>query len=152
MYYRMAICQLFLRCNCYQRLIVEIEHGQAFLKKFRDDTNMQDDVLYFYQAVLIEYQYNVFQVIVLQRTRTVNDARRFCQDNIEKITRMYDEQTWNGLDVSMSLGQHVLPSAKEKRQLYEQSKQSTSKEHSDESQSTATLVSCVCTIHRLLDF
>ena len=37
MYYRFAICQLLLRCHCYQRLLIEVENGRQFLEEFQRD-------------------------------------------------------------------------------------------------------------------
>ena len=130
MYYRIEICQIFLRCNCLQRLLVEIENGRRFLQKFLDDTTDEDNFIYHYQYLLVHYRYNLFQAMVLQRNRAIRDAKQVCEYNLEQINQAYQGKIWEKLNATSEPKRS--PSAQEKRELYEQSRDSPSKECSSD--------------------
>jgi hypothetical protein len=120
-YYRIQICQLLLCLNCLQRLLVEIENGRKFLNKFQNDTINKDDEYYQYQYILTKYTYNLFEAIVLQRTRSTYDAKLLCEQSLEELNNIYQKQTSDKSDLNINLLDDS--SATEKRIQYEQSKE-----------------------------
>jgi hypothetical protein len=87
-YYRTEICRLLLRLNCLQRLLVEIENGRKSLDKFQNDTINNDDCSYKYQYILTKYTYNLFEAIVLQRTRSIYDAKLLCEQSLKDLNEI----------------------------------------------------------------
>ena len=126
MYYRIEICQLLLRSNCYQRLLVEIENGRKFLKKFQTDTNNQEDFIYQFRYFIVNHTYNFYQATLLQRTRAIHDSKQLCQQSLDELNKAYQEKIWEKLLTNAGPGDSA--SAKEKRQQYEHSKDIQSKE------------------------
>jgi hypothetical protein len=126
MYYRIEICQLLLRCNCYQRLLVEIENGRKYLEKFQNDTNNQQDFIYHYRYFIIKYTYNFYQATLLQRTRAVNDSKQLCEQSLNELNKVYQDKIWEKLLFDKKPLDS--PSAKDKRQQYEHTKDIQSKE------------------------
>ena len=113
-YYRMEICRILLRLNSFQRLLVEIENGRKILDQFSQDSISK------YQYLLTKYTYNLFETIVLQRTRAISNAKKLCEESLKDL----HEQT------SIDVRCHA--SAREKRIHYIQNQ--------DASQSSQTSV------------
>lgn len=103
-YYRIEICRLLLRLNSFQRLLVEIENGRKFLKLFSDQSISS------FQYLLTKYTYNLFETIVLQRTRAISDAKNLCEQSLKVLTELRHEKSLNEIE------NHI--SAKEKRFQY----------------------------------
>jgi hypothetical protein len=128
MYYRIEICQLLLRCNCLQRLLVEIENGRKFLEKFHNDINHKQDFSYQYQYFLIKYAYNFFHATFLQHSRATNDSEQLCDQCLKELNKEYQNKIWKNLISStQSLNS---TSTREKKQQYEHSKDFQSKDSS----------------------
>ncbi|CAF3972584.1 unnamed protein product [Rotaria sp. Silwood2] len=119
-YYRIEICQLLLRSNCLQRLLVEIENGRKFFNQFQYDIINKDDYFYKYQYILTKYTYNLFEAIVLQRTRSIYDAKLLCEQSLEELNDINQKQLWDNLIFNTDLLN--CSTAKEKRVQYEQTK------------------------------
>ena len=130
MHYRMEICQLLLRCNYLQRLLVEIDNGRKFLEKFQSDTKTQTDFIYHYQYLLVKHRFDLLQAIVLQRTRALQEAKQLCERNLKELNGMYEEKIWDKLIANDDATNHL--SAREKRQHFEHSKDNASRECSEE--------------------
>ncbi|CAF1469127.1 unnamed protein product [Rotaria sordida] len=128
MHYRIEICQLLLRCNCLQRLLVEITNAKKFIEKFQNDTKNQEDFIYEYQFLITKYTYDLFQAIVLQRTRAIRDSKQLCEQNLRELNQAYQNQIWEKL-ISCTESSS-LSSANEKRKLFEHSKIEDSKDSS----------------------
>jgi hypothetical protein len=143
MYYRIEICKLLLRCNCLQRLLVEIENGRKFLEKFYEDTINQEDFIYRYQYLIVKYTYDLFQAILLQHSRGIRDSKKISEQCLKELNQAYQEKIWEKLISDTDL--YKLTSANEKRQQYVCSKNSQSKDSSTdyiyESQSSTSSVS-----------
>jgi hypothetical protein len=119
-YYRIEICQLLLRSNCLQRLLVEIENGRKFLDKFQNDTINKENYFFKYQYILTKYTYNLFEAIILQRTRSISNAKVLCEQSLIELNDINEKQLWEKL---LSNGDLLnSSSAKERRVQYEQSK------------------------------
>ncbi|CAF1138106.1 unnamed protein product [Adineta steineri] len=136
MYYRTEICRLLLRCNCLQRLLVEIENGMKFLEKFQNDTNNGDDFIGQYQYLIIKYTYDIFQATLLQRTRAINDSKQLCEKNLKELNQLHEDKIWDKLIINTKFDDPA--SAKEKRQQFEHSKDHQSKDFSIDSSHTST--------------
>ncbi|CAF1635748.1 unnamed protein product [Adineta ricciae] len=120
MYYRIEICNLLLRSNCLQRLLVEIENGRKLCSQFQRDTLNQDTCTYKYQYYLTKYTYNLFEAIVLQATRAISDAKLLCEESLGELNEFRESQTW---EEAKSMGNVLDPSsAKDRRLQYEQSR------------------------------
>jgi hypothetical protein len=119
-YYRIEICQLLLHSNCLQRLLVEIENGRKFLNKFQNDIINKENSFYKYLYVLTKYTYNLFEAIILQRTRSIYDAKLLCEQSLEELNEINQNQIWEKLVANTDVGN--CSSAEEKRVEYEQSK------------------------------
>lgn len=102
-YYRTEICRLLLRLNCLQRLIVEIENGRKILNKYQNDTINKDDLSYKYQYNLTKYTYNLFEVIILQRTRSIYDAKVLCEQSLKELNEINHKRIWEKLVRNASL-------------------------------------------------
>lgn len=120
-YYRTEICRLLLRLNCLQRLFVEIENGRKILNKFQNDTTNKDDPFYKYQYILTKYTYNLFEAIVLQRTRSICDATLLCEQSLKELNELNHKRIWEKLVRNADLLDDD-SSAKEKRIEYLKSK------------------------------
>ncbi|CAF1403209.1 unnamed protein product, partial [Rotaria sordida] len=120
-YYRIEICQLLLRSNCLQRLFVEIENGRKFFNQFQYDIINKDDYFYKYQYILTKYTYNLFEAIILQRTRSIYDAKLLCEQSLEELNNINQKQLWENLISNNDLLNYS--TAKEKRMQYEQTKE-----------------------------
>jgi hypothetical protein len=120
-YYRIEICRLLLRLNCLQRLLVEIENGRKILDQFQNETINKDDDFYKYQYILTKYTYNLFEAIVLQRTRSIYDAKILCEQSLKALNDINQKQTWEKLVMNTETLNSL--SAKEKRLQYRQSKE-----------------------------
>lgn len=92
-YYRMEICQLLLRVNCFQRVLVEIENGRRILQKFHHETIQQVDDGDGYQYLLTKYTYELFEAIVLQRTRSISAAKILCEQSLKTLNEINGNQT-----------------------------------------------------------
>ena len=138
MYYRIEICRLLLNCNYLQRLMVEVENGRRFLEKFQSDSQNSADFTYEYHSIIVKHTFNLFEAIVLQRTKVVNDSKQICDDNLKELSQAYEDKIWEKLISNNQEEQSS--SATEKRQQYEHSKDSHSKHSLDVNQST-TIVS-----------
>ena len=123
MYYRIEICQILLRCNCYQRLLVEIENGRKFFEKFQNDTNNQEDFIYQYQYLIIKYTYDLFQAILLQHSRAIHDSKELCQQNLNELNEAYQMKIWEKLLSNTEATDST--SETEKRTQFEQRKESS---------------------------
>jgi hypothetical protein len=119
-YYRIEICQLLLHSNCLQRLLVEIENGRKFLNQFQNDIINKENSFYKYLYVLTKYTYNLFEAIILQRTRSIYDAKLLCEQSLEELNEINQNQIWEKLVANTDVGN--CSSAEEKRVEYEQSK------------------------------
>ncbi|CAF4614568.1 unnamed protein product, partial [Rotaria sp. Silwood1] len=119
-YYRIEICQLLLRSNCLQRLLVEIENGRKFFNQYQYDILNKDDYFYKYQYILTKYTYNLFEAIVLQRTRSIYDAKLLCEQSLKELNDIDQNQLWDNLIFNTDLLNYS--TAKEKRLQYEQTK------------------------------
>jgi len=119
-YYRIEICQLLLHSNCLQRLLVEIENGRKFLNQFQNDIINKENPFYKYLYVLTKYTYNLFEAIILQRTRSIYDAKLLCEQSLEELNEINQNQIWEKLVANTDVGN--CSSAEEKRVPYEQSK------------------------------
>jgi hypothetical protein len=119
-YYRIEICQLLLRLNCLQRLLVEIENGRKILDKFQNDAINKDDSFYKYQYILTKYTYNLFEAIVLQRTRSIYDAKLLCEQSLKELNEINQKRIREKRVINTDLLDSV--SAKEKRVQYVKSK------------------------------
>ena len=86
-YYRIEICRLLLRLNSFQRLLVEIENGRKFLNQFSDQSISS------FQYLLTKYTYNLFETIVLQRTRAISDAKNLCEQSLKVLTELRHEKS-----------------------------------------------------------
>lgn len=124
MYYRIEICQLLLRCLCFERLLVEIENGRKFLEKFQNDTNDHEDVNYQYHSFIVKYTYDYYQAVVLQHSRAINDSKQICEQSLKELNQAYQDRMWEKLISDTT----VEDSAREKRHLYERSKDNQSKD------------------------
>jgi hypothetical protein len=102
-YYRIEICQLLLRSNCLQRLFVEIENGRKILNKFQNDTINKDDYFYKYQYILTKYTYNLFEAIVLQRTRSIYDAKLLCEESLKELNVVNQKRIWEKFVINTDL-------------------------------------------------
>jgi hypothetical protein len=127
MYYRIEICQLLLRCNCFQRLLVEIENGRKFLEKFQNDTNNQEDFIYHYQYLIIKYTYDLFQAILLQHSRAINDSKQLCERNLNELNQAHQTKIWEKLISNTESSDFE---TEKKQQQHEQRHDSSSKESS----------------------
>ncbi|CAF1266885.1 unnamed protein product [Adineta ricciae] len=134
MYYRIEICRLLLNCNYLQRLMVEVENGRRFLEKFQSDTQNSADFMYEYHSIIVKHTFNLFEAIVLQRTKIVNDSKQICDDNLKELNQAYEDKSWEKLISNNQ--QEESSSATEKRHKYEHSKDSHSKQSLDINQST----------------
>jgi hypothetical protein len=119
-YYRIEICQLLLRSNCLQRLFVEIENGRKILNKFQNDTINKDDYFYKYQYILTKYTYNLFEAIVLQRTRSIYDAKLLCEESLKELNVVNQKRIWEKFVINTDLSDDS--SDKVKRVQYVKSK------------------------------
>jgi hypothetical protein len=119
-YYRIEICRLLLRLNCLQRLIVEIENGRKILDQFQNETINKDDYVYKYEYILTKYTYNLFEAIVLQRTRSIYDAKILCEQSLQALNDVNHKQTWEKL--SLNTDSLNSSSANDRRVQYRQSK------------------------------
>lgn len=119
-YYRTEICQLLLRLNCLQRLLVEIENGRKSFQQYQDDIVDKDNPIYKYQYILTKYTYNLFEATVLQRTRSIYDAKLLCEQSLEELKTVNQEKLWESLISNTDLLN--FSSANEKRAQYEQTK------------------------------
>jgi hypothetical protein len=119
-YYRIEICQLLLHSNCLQRLLVEIENGRKFLNQFQNDIINKENSFYKYLYVLTKYTYNLFEAIILQRTRSIYDAKLLCEQSLEELNEINQNQIWEKLVSNTDVGN--CSAAEEKRVPYEQSK------------------------------
>ncbi|CAF3399020.1 unnamed protein product [Rotaria sp. Silwood1] len=126
MYYRIEICQLLLRCNFLQRLLVEIENAKKFIEKFQNDTKDQEYFMYEYQFLIAKYTYDLFQAIVLQRTRAIHDSKQLCEQNLKELNQAYENKIWE--NIISNTESSDLSSANEKRKQYEHSKYEQSKD------------------------
>ena len=99
-YYRIEICRLLLRLNCLQRLLVEIENGRKILELFPNE----DD----YQYILTKYTYNLFEAIVLQRTRSIHDAKILCEQSLTTLNEINQKQTREKSTAKERRGQYRL--------------------------------------------
>lgn len=81
-YYRIEICRLLLRLNSFQRLLVEIENGRQILNEYIDQSISS------FQYLLTKYTYNLFETIVLQRTRAISDAKNLCEESLKVLTEL----------------------------------------------------------------
>lgn len=144
-YYRTEVCQLLLSSNCLQRLLVEIGHGRRFLERFRKDVNDDDDFTYEYQCLITKYTFDLFQAIVLKRTRALSESKQICDRNLKQLNQAYKNRIWEMLFASSDGSSQS--SAKEKRKQYERSKIFQSKESLTDlnsgSQSSTTNVSYI---------
>ncbi|CAF4061971.1 unnamed protein product [Rotaria sp. Silwood2] len=140
MYYRIEICELLLRCNCLQRLLVEIETAKKFIENFQNDTKDQQNFIYEYQFLITKYTYDLFQAIVLQRTRAIHDSKQLCEHNLKELNQAYENKIWENLISSTESSD--LSSANDKRKQFRHSKSDLSKDSSLEfncnSQSSTT--------------
>lgn len=120
MYYRIEICHVLLRSNCLQRLLVEIENGRKLCSRFQRETLNQDTYTYKYQYNLTKYTYNLFEAIVLQRTRAICDAKLLCEESLKELNEFRASQTWE----EAKFTEEVLDpsSAKDRRLQFEQSR------------------------------
>ncbi|UJR09615.1 hypothetical protein I4U23_013849 [Adineta vaga] len=121
MYYRIEICYLLLRSNCLQRLLVEIENGRKFLNKFQQDIINQDNSTYKYQSILTKYTYNLFEAIVLQRTRAICDAKLLCEQSLKELNEINQNRPWEESKSTINLSDSS--SVKDRRIQYEQSRE-----------------------------
>ena len=119
-YYRIQICQLLLRSNCLQRLLVEIENGRKFFNQFQNDTINKENYFYKYQCILTKYTYNLFEAIVLQRTRSICDAKLLCEQSLGGLNEIHQTNAYEILGTNTNVSN--FPSEKEKRVQFEQSK------------------------------
>ena len=119
-YYRSEICQLLLRANCFQRLLVEIDNGRKFLKKFQDDPSLQENSVSNYQYLLTKYTFNLFEAIVLQRTRSIFDAKFLCEQSLVELKEMNEK--YPGEQLGTQTNATSESSAKEKRAQFEHSR------------------------------
>jgi len=87
-YYRLEICHLLLRLNYLQRLLVEIENGRKFLQKYQNEIINQQQTYYQYQYSLTKYTYNLFEAIVLQRTRSFSQAQILTEQSLNNLNEM----------------------------------------------------------------
>ena len=148
MYYRMEICRLLLNSNYLQRLMVEVENGRRFLEKFQSDTQNSTDFIYEYHSFIVKHTFNLFEAIVLQRTKVVNDSQQICDDNLKELNRAYEDKIWEKLISNNQVEESS--SATEKRHQFEHSKENHSKHSLDMNQST-TIVSFYMKIHISFD-
>ncbi|CAF4693621.1 unnamed protein product, partial [Rotaria sp. Silwood2] len=116
MYYRIEICELLLRCNCLQRLLVEIETAKKFIEKFQNDTKDQQTFIYEYKFLITKYTYDLFQAIVLQRTRAIHDSKQLCEHNLKELNQAYENKIWENLISSTESSD--LSSANDKRKQF----------------------------------
>ncbi len=128
MYYRMEICQLLLRCQCFQRLLVEIENGRKFLDKFFNDTNNHENFSYRYQYFLVKHTYDFFQATLLKHSRAIHESKQICDQSLKDLRQAYEQQIWEKLVSNTDSPE--LGSLQEKRQQYEYRKDSYPKESS----------------------
>ncbi|CAF4030209.1 unnamed protein product, partial [Rotaria magnacalcarata] len=126
MYYRSEICHLLIRSNCLQRLLAEIGNARKFMGKFKTDINYDDDFLYEYQCLVFKYTFDLFHVIVLQRTRAINDSKELCEQNLKELNQICQNKIWEKL-ISHA-DSSAASTAKENRKQYERSKIFQSKE------------------------
>jgi hypothetical protein len=131
MYYRTEICQLLLRCYCFQRLLVEIENGRNFLEKFQNDTNNQEDFIFQYQYLIFKYTYNFFQATFLQHSRSLYDSKLICEQSLKELNKAYQEKIWEKLISNTDL--YDSTSITDKKDPYEPGKTGHSKEPSIDS-------------------
>jgi len=128
MYYRIEICNLLLRCNCFQHLLVEIENGRKFLEKFHNDTNDQEDFIYQYQYLILKYTYDFFQAILLQHSKSINDSKHLCEQSLNELNKAYQDKIWEKLISHTGSSNSALTI--EKGQQHEHNKDYISKESS----------------------
>ena len=119
-YYRIEICQLLLRSNYLQRLLVEIENGRKFFHKFQTDVFNKETYFYKYQYYLTYYTYNLFEAIVLQRTRLTSDAKLLCEQSLNALNEINQEKFFDSLISNTDLLD--CSSVEEKRDEYQQIK------------------------------
>jgi hypothetical protein len=131
MYYRTEICQLLLRCYCFQRLLIEIENGRNFLEKFQNDTNNQEDFIFQYQYLILKYTYNFFQATFLQHSRSLYDSKLICEQSLKELNKAYQEKIWEKLISNTDL--YDSTSITDKKDQYEPGKTGHSKEPSIDS-------------------
>jgi len=134
MYYRTEICQLLLRCHCFQRLLVEIENGRKFLEKFQNDTNNQEDFIFQYQYLILKYTYDFFQATLLQHSRSIYDSKLICEQSLKELNKAYQEKIWEKLISNAEIYDTTLMT--DKRDQYEHGKPGHSKELSIDSNSS----------------
>ncbi|CAF3374726.1 unnamed protein product [Rotaria socialis] len=119
-YYRIEICQLLLSLNSLQRLLVEIENGRKFFDQFQNEIINKDDYFYQYQYILTKYTYNLLEASVLQRTRSIFDAKLLCDQSLKELKNIDQDQLWENLKSNTDLLD--CSSAKERRAQYEHTK------------------------------
>ncbi|UJR36481.1 hypothetical protein I4U23_029204 [Adineta vaga] len=127
MYYRTEICRLLLSCNYLQRLIVEIENGRKFLEKFQNDTHNHEDFIYQYHYIFVKYTYNLFEAILLQRTKATHDSKQLCDESLKELNKAHENKIWEKL-ISNNKSEES-STAVDKRQQYEHSKDNHSVEN-----------------------
>jgi len=109
MYYRQEICQLLLRCQSYQRLLVEIDNARKFIEKFQTDLTNHEDFFYRYQILIVRYTCEYFQATVLQHSRAINEARDLCKQCLQELTQAYEDKIWEKLifaDETIEINKH----------------------------------------------
>jgi hypothetical protein len=89
MFYRTAICYLLLREHAYQRLLVELDHGRTFLRRYETDTSNHDNASFRYQSNLLTYTYRLFEAIVLQQTKSMSTAISLCEQSLIALNNIY---------------------------------------------------------------
>lgn len=124
-YYHLEKCQLLLRCNCVHRLSAEIEKAKQFIEDFKDCLQNKDDIFYNYKFMLIKYKYDLFEAMVLQRTRGMQKSREICEQNLKALNTLNEKKPWEILTVSTESSDNS--SAAEKRNQFKQSKFQPSK-------------------------
>ncbi|CAF3282526.1 unnamed protein product, partial [Rotaria sp. Silwood2] len=119
------------------------ETAKKFIENFQNDTKDQQNFIYEYQFLITKYTYDLFQAIVLQRTRAIHDSKQLCEHNLKELNQAYENKIWENLISSTESSD--LSSANDKRKQFRHSKSDLSKDSSLEfncnSQSSTTPVS-----------
>ncbi|CAF1547429.1 unnamed protein product, partial [Didymodactylos carnosus] len=75
LYYKIKICQLLLKCNCLQRVLIEIENGRKLANKH----------------TYYHLNFDLLEATVLYRTRFIADAKKLLDNSLNSLNQLYNE-------------------------------------------------------------
>ncbi|CAF0936213.1 unnamed protein product [Didymodactylos carnosus] len=75
LYYKIKICKLLLKCNCLQRVLIEIENGRK----------LANEHVYYY------LYFDLLEATVLYRTRCIANARKLIDNGLNSLNQLHKE-------------------------------------------------------------